>query len=192
PRAARRRLPAAGRRPPRARTAAQRGRGGPARVREVRLPRRPRLLEPGRRGARDRADARGQDPRGRRPPRPARRRVPGVVQSVVDLPGGARVSVAPNPEQAAAIEARGRAFVSAGAGTGKTAVLVERFVRAVCDEGVDIDSMLVITYTKRAAGELRARIRAELRARGRHDLARELDGAWISTIHGFCNRLLKA
>jgi ATP-dependent helicase/nuclease subunit A len=97
----------------------------------------------------------------------------------------------PNPEQKAAIEATGRVFVSAGAGTGKTAVLVERFVRAVCDDGVDVDSILVITYTKRAAGELRARIRAELRARDRADLARELDGAWISTIHGFCNRLLK-
>ena len=97
----------------------------------------------------------------------------------------------PNPEQQAAVEASGRVFVSAGAGTGKTAVLVERFVRAVCDGGVDVDSILVITYTKRAAGELRARIRAELRRRGRHDLARELDAAWISTIHGFCNRLLK-
>jgi ATP-dependent helicase/nuclease subunit A len=97
----------------------------------------------------------------------------------------------PNPEQREAIEAKGRVFVSAGAGTGKTAVLVERFVRAVCDHGVDVDSILVITYTKRAAGELRTRIRAELRNRGRLDLARELDSAWISTIHGFCNRLLK-
>jgi ATP-dependent helicase/nuclease subunit A len=97
----------------------------------------------------------------------------------------------PNLEQQDAIEASGRVFVSAGAGTGKTAVLVERFVRAVCEEGVDIDSILVITYTKRAAGELRTRIRAELRKRGRMDLARALDGAWISTIHGFCNRLLK-
>jgi ATP-dependent helicase/nuclease subunit A len=99
---------------------------------------------------------------------------------------------APNPEQRAAIEATGRVFVSAGAGTGKTAVLVERFVRAVCDRGVPVDSVLVITYTKRTAGELRGRIRAALRERGRHDLARELDGAWISTIHGFCHRLLKA
>ena len=98
----------------------------------------------------------------------------------------------PNPEQRAAIEASGRVFVSAGAGTGKTAVLVERFVQAVCDEGLDVDSVLVITYTKRAAGELRGRIRAELAGRGRLDLARRLDGAWISTIHGFCNRLLKA
>jgi ATP-dependent exoDNAse (exonuclease V) beta subunit len=97
-----------------------------------------------------------------------------------------------NEQQLAAVEATGEVFVSAGAGTGKTAVLVERFVRAVCDRGLDVDSILVITYTRRAAGELRTRIRAALSARGRDDLARELDGAWISTIHGFCNRLLKA
>jgi ATP-dependent exoDNAse (exonuclease V) beta subunit len=97
-----------------------------------------------------------------------------------------------NEQQQAAVEAVGEVFVSAGAGTGKTAVLVERFVRAVCDRGLDVDSTLVITYTRRAAGELRTRIRAALAERGRTDLARELDGAWISTIHGFCLRLLKA
>ena len=99
---------------------------------------------------------------------------------------------APNDQQAAAIAARGQVFVSAGAGTGKTTVLVERFAEAVCERGLDVDSMLVITYTERAAGELRGRIRARLREVGRHDLARSLDGAWISTIHGFCLRLLKA
>jgi ATP-dependent helicase/nuclease subunit A len=122
--------------------------------------------------------------------------VPVLVRRLADVPGEAAVNprehAALNPEQVAAIEARGRVFVSAGAGTGKTTVLVERFVRAVCDEGADVDSLLVITYTKRAAAELRTRIRAALRARGRHDLARELDGAWISTIHGFCARLLRA
>jgi ATP-dependent helicase/nuclease subunit A len=98
----------------------------------------------------------------------------------------------PSEEQIAAIEAPGVVFVSAGAGTGKTMVLVERFARAVCDRGLPVDSLLVITYTERAAGELRGRIRARLRELGREDLARELDGAWISTIHGFCHRLLKA
>ena len=98
---------------------------------------------------------------------------------------------APNTEQLAAIEAPGVVFVSAGAGTGKTTVLVERYVRAVCERGLDIDSILVITYTERAAGELAARIRQRLLELGRHDLARSLDGAWISTIHGFCHRLLK-
>ncbi len=97
-----------------------------------------------------------------------------------------------NDEQLEAVEAEGEVFVSAGAGTGKTSVLVERFVRAVCDRGIDVDSILVITYTRKASGELRSRIRAALIDRGRLDLARELDGAWISTIHGFCNRLLKA
>ena len=97
-----------------------------------------------------------------------------------------------NDDQLGAVQAEGSVFVSAGAGTGKTSVLVERYVRAVCDRGVDVDSILVITYTRKAAGELRTRIRAALRERGRPDLARELDGAWISTIHGFCNRLLRA
>ena len=96
-----------------------------------------------------------------------------------------------NPEQRAAIDARGHVFVSAGAGTGKTLVLVDRFANAVCEDGLDVESILVITYTERAAGELRARIRGELLARDRADLARALDGAWISTIHGFCHRLLK-
>jgi len=125
--------------------------------------------------------------------------VPILVRRLADVPGEAGVSVAeregvrtPNPEQAAAIAARGRVFVSAGAGTGKTAVLVERFAEAVCERGLDVDSILVITYTERAAGELRSRIRERLVELGRNDLARGLDGAWISTIHGFCMRLLKA
>jgi ATP-dependent exoDNAse (exonuclease V) beta subunit len=114
--------------------------------------------------------------------------MPAVVRPLAHVQGGESV----NEQQLAAVEATGEVFVSAGAGTGKTAVLVERFARAVCDQGLDVDSILVITYTRRAAGELRTRIRAELSERGRHDLARELDGAWISTIHGFCLRLLKA
>src|SRR5262245_51850060 len=101
-------------------------------------------------------------------------------------------SVGLNDEQLAAVDVDGSVFVSAGAGTGKTSVLVERYVRAVCDRGLDPDSILVITYTRKAAGELRTRIRAALRDRDRPDLAREVDGAWISTIHGFCNRVLRA
>ncbi len=97
-----------------------------------------------------------------------------------------------NEQQLAAVAAPGEVFVSAGAGTGKTRVLVERFVRGVCDDGLDVQSVLVITYTRKAAGELRARIRSELAERGRFDLAQQLDGAWVSTIHGFCARLLRA
>src|SRR4051794_22433079 len=102
------------------------------------------------------------------------------------------VETAPNQEQLRAIEEQGVVFVSAGAGTGKTTVIVERFCKAVCERGLDVDSLLVITYTERAAGELRGRIRKRLVELGRHDLSRDLDAAWISTIHGFCHRLLKA
>ena len=123
--------------------------------------------------------------------------MPHLVRSLVHVPGGEVMTVveelrAPNAEQLAAIDAPGLVFVSAGAGTGKTTVLVERFVRAVCDRGLPIDYVLAITYTERAAGELRGRIRKRLAELDRHDLARSLDGAWISTIHGFCHRLLKA
>ena len=122
--------------------------------------------------------------------------MPVVVRARPNLSGEASVSTvtepqAPNPEQAVAIDAGGTVFVSAGAGTGKTTVIVERFVRAI-ERGVDVGSILVVTFTERAAGELRSRIRARLLQSGRADLARELDGAWISTIHGFCHRLLRA
>ncbi len=108
------------------------------------------------------------------------------------MTGGREVAATLNPQQRAAVAARGETFVSAGAGTGKTTVLVERFARAVVEDGLDVDSLLVITYTDRAAGELRARIRTHLQSLGRPDLARDLDSAWISTIHGFCRRLLTA
>ncbi len=97
-----------------------------------------------------------------------------------------------NPEQLAAIEESGLVFVSAGAGTGKTTVLVERYVKAVVERGLSVDSVLVLTYTERAAGELKERIRARLRELGNRQLTREIDRAWISTIHGFCARLLRS
>ncbi len=109
---------------------------------------------------------------------------------MAESPVAAPAERPPTREQHAAIEAEGLVFVSAGAGTGKTSVLVERFVRAV-ESGIDVASILVITYTERAAAELRARIRARLAGLGRPELTRELDGAWISTIHGFCHRLLR-
>src|ERR1700748_1958298 len=116
-----------------------------------------------------------------------------LVRPLDGLPDRAAISAYElNEQQVTAVEAGGEVFVSAGAGTGKTAVLVERVVRAVCDRGMGVDSILVLTYTRRAAGERRTRIRAASAERGRPDLARQLDGAWISTIHGFCARLLRA
>jgi ATP-dependent helicase/nuclease subunit A len=100
-------------------------------------------------------------------------------------------------QERAAGTLEGPVLISAGAGTGKTRVLTERFVRAVVPDGVDgwtpaaVDELLTITFTEKAAGELVERIRSSLRSAGLPREARELDGAWISTIHGFCARILR-
>jgi len=113
----------------------------------------------------------------------------------------------PVPEQRDAIEDRQRdLFLAAAAGSGKTTVLVQRFCDAVCaeqgpDAEVGVENVLAFTFTDRAAGELRSRIRRELGRRSRIEpdparaarlrgLARASEAAWISTIHGFCQRLL--
>ena len=105
----------------------------------------------------------------------------------------------PTEEQAAAIAAAGRdVLVEAGAGTGKTGVMVERYCRLVCEDGVSPESVLAFTFTDKAAAELRQRIRAEIElraARGSErasELLGTIGGAWVTTIHGFCNRLLAA
>ncbi len=96
------------------------------------------------------------------------------------------------PEQQQVVDRReGPLLVRAGAGTGKTTVLVERFVRAVVDDGVAVESMLAITFTDKAAAEMRERVRARFLELGRRDDARSAEGASISTIHGFCGRLLR-
>ena len=103
----------------------------------------------------------------------------------------------PTPEQAAAIKVKGRdVLLEAGAGTGKTGVMVDRYCRLVCDKGVAPDAILAFTFTDKAAAELRQRIRTELgrRAEAGSERARELlatiGSAWVTTIHGFCNRIL--
>ena len=83
-------------------------------------------------------------------------------------------------------------MVRAGAGTGKTTVLVERFVRAVVEDGAPVEGILAITFTEKAAAEMKARVRRRFLELGRRDEARAAEGAWISTIHGFCSRVLRA
>jgi ATP-dependent exoDNAse (exonuclease V) beta subunit len=96
-------------------------------------------------------------------------------------------------EQEEAVERRrGALLLAANAGSGKTTVLVERFVRAVHDDGVSPGRILAITFTERAAGELRERVRRSLHELGDRRAAREAEGAFVSTIHGFCARLLRA
>jgi len=96
-------------------------------------------------------------------------------------------------EQLRAIERRdGALLVAAGAGSGKTSVLVERFARAVIEDGVAVDAILAITFTEKAAAELKARVRDRFAAAGRHAEARAAEGAFISTIHGFCSTVLRS
>ncbi|MEA2355451.1 MAG: ATP-dependent helicase/nuclease subunit, partial [Solirubrobacteraceae bacterium] len=96
-------------------------------------------------------------------------------------------------EQEEAIERRrGALLLAANAGSGKTTVLVERFVRAVHEDGVAPGRILAITFTERAAGELRERVRRRLRELGDRRGAVESEDAFISTIHGFCARLLRS
>ncbi|HEU4905843.1 MAG TPA: UvrD-helicase domain-containing protein, partial [Solirubrobacterales bacterium] len=103
----------------------------------------------------------------------------------------------PTPEQARAIEAAGHdVLVEAGAGTGKTGVMVERYCRLLCELEIEPGAVLAFTFTDKAATELRQRIRVELERRaaagsGRAQaLLATIGSAWVTTIHGFCNRLL--
>ncbi len=90
-------------------------------------------------------------------------------------------------------------LVSAGAGSGKTAVLVERIIRLVI-QGVDLDKFLVVTFTQAAAGEMRERISEAILERLDGDpdqgeyLRRQLyllKSASISTIHSFCTEIIR-
>lgn len=94
-------------------------------------------------------------------------------------------------EQLQVVAGRARTnFVSAAAGSGKTSLLVECYVRALLEDGLLPEELPTVTFTRRAAGEMRARIREHLMAAGREDLARALQSAPIDTIHAFCRRLL--
>ncbi|MDR1067514.1 MAG: helicase-exonuclease AddAB subunit AddA [Clostridiales bacterium] len=98
-------------------------------------------------------------------------------------------------EQKSAIEARGSdVLVAAAAGSGKTSVLTERIARLVSKENVDLDKLLVVTFTEAAAAEMRDRISRVLGDMldanpGDSNLARQwtlVNKAQISTIHSFC------
>ena len=94
------------------------------------------------------------------------------------------------PEQREAIARRdGDLMLSANAGSGKTSVLVERFVASVVQDGLRADQVLAITFTEKAAGELRARVRTRLLELGHREAA---EAASITTFHGFCARILRA
>ena len=87
----------------------------------------------------------------------------------------------------------GPVAVSAGAGSGKTFTLTRRIVHSLeCGFVSGIDEVLAITFTSKAAGEIKSRVKGALKACGRADQALLVDSAWISTIHGACARMLRA
>ena len=84
-------------------------------------------------------------------------------------------------------------FVEAGAGTGKTRALVERVEALVLEDGVPMESIAMITFTEKAATELRDRIRQRFEGSDnpREQAAiQQLDGAAVGTLHSFAQRIL--
>jgi ATP-dependent helicase/nuclease subunit A len=105
------------------------------------------------------------------------------------------------PEQAAAAHTLDcHLSVTAGPGSGKTFVLVERYLEILRTKKVSVDNIVAITFTNRAANEMRQRVRQKIDALLRSTSGNErqtwlrhkraLEGAVITTIHGFCSRLL--
>jgi ATP-dependent helicase/nuclease subunit A len=121
-----------------------------------------------------------------------------ALRDLADVRGGTPMSVELNPDQRAAAECLDRpVFVTAGAGSGKTRMLTQRFLNAMVPGAVAgwrpaaLDEILAITFTDKAAGEIAERVRLALRMADRVDEARTVSAAWISTIHGLCTRLLR-
>ena len=92
--------------------------------------------------------------------------------------------------QRAAAERTGQdVCVDAGPGSGKTRVLVARFAWLVRHQGVAPTRILAITFTEKAATEMKRRLVDEFA--GEPELRRQIERAWVSTIHSFCARLLR-
>lgn len=106
----------------------------------------------------------------------------------------------PTPEQQLALDHEGSdLLISAGAGSGKTATLTDRIVNRIHDQNKDISRMLVVTYTKDAANELKSRITKKLGEKLKEEpnnahlgsQITKISSADISTIHSFCLKVMR-
>jgi ATP-dependent helicase/nuclease subunit A len=101
-------------------------------------------------------------------------------------------SHSPSPEQIDAVTAtEPKLIVRAAAGAGKTWVLVERYIRHVESDGLFPDQILTITFTRKAAAEMKRRIVERLIQLGLREQAQVAETGPIQTIHGFCERVLR-
>lgn len=91
----------------------------------------------------------------------------------------------------AAEPAEQNVLVSAGAGTGKTSVLVERYLRIIVKGLAAPNEILAITFMEKAANEMKKRVVDGLRSLGLDQARREIENAYIGTIHAFCARILR-
>lgn len=103
-------------------------------------------------------------------------------------------------DQLEAIESKGKnILVAAAAGSGKTAVLVERIIQKIIKQNIDIDKLLVVTFTNAAASEIRQRILEAIYSKLEEEPENEnlqrqiilLNKSNISTIHSFCLSVIK-
>lgn len=94
-------------------------------------------------------------------------------------------------EQEEAINKEGmNIIVSAGAGSGKTAVLTERVITKV-KKGISVDKLLILTFTKAAAAEMKERIRASIKNMNNEEELNKLDSAYITTFDSFALSVVK-
>ena len=92
------------------------------------------------------------------------------------------------------MSAHGITIVNASAGSGKTTRLTKHVADAVSPSAahpIQLEGLFAVTYTRKAHGELTARIRRKLVEEGAFDLARELPLAYLGTVHSTCLRLLQ-
>jgi ATP-dependent helicase/nuclease subunit A len=97
------------------------------------------------------------------------------------------------PEQIEAVQAPCSVAVTAGAGTGKTLMLTERYLFHLSEQGLSPLEVVAVTFTEKAAAELRARIRKSVAKQflGQEDILAELEAAQISTIHSLAARICR-
>ncbi len=81
--------------------------------------------------------------------------------------------------------------VVAGPGSGKTRVLVERFANLVTTHKASTGEILTLTFTEKAANEMKVRVSDLFRQKGMEQERQEIEFAYLSTIHGFCARILR-